>query len=79
MVSRHAGGRPKQLRRCAMGERIEQLAARRGLHLDQVAGEAGIASATLYRILTGDIRSSRLTTVQAIADALKVKLDKLAS
>jgi transcriptional regulator with XRE-family HTH domain len=62
-----------------MGERIEQLAARRGLHLDQVAGEAGIASATLYRILTGDIRSPRLATVQAIAGALKVKLDKLAS
>jgi transcriptional regulator with XRE-family HTH domain len=62
-----------------MGERIEQLAARRGLHLDEVAGEAGIASATLYRILTGDIRSPRLATVQAIADALKVKLDKLAS
>lgn len=79
MVSRHPGGRPRILKRCALGERIEALAVKRGLHIDQVAGEAGIASATLYRILTGDIRSPRLATVKAIADALKVKLDKLAS
>ena len=76
---RHPGGRPRQLKRCPMGQRIEQLAARRGLHLDQVAGSAGIAPATLYRILTGSIRSPRLATIQAIADALRVKLDKLAS
>jgi transcriptional regulator with XRE-family HTH domain len=62
-----------------MGERIEQIAAQRGLHLDEVAGSAGIASATLYRILTGGIRSPRLATVQAIAKALAVKIDKLAS
>jgi transcriptional regulator with XRE-family HTH domain len=79
MVSRHAGGRPKSLKRCAMGERIEQLAARRGLHLDEVAGRSGIASATLYRILTGTIRSPRLATVQAIAKTLAVKIEKLAS
>jgi transcriptional regulator with XRE-family HTH domain len=58
--------------------RIESLAEFRGLHIDEVAGRAGIAKATLYRILTGGIASPRLATVQAIAAALGVKLEKLA-
>lgn len=74
---RHAGGRPREIRRCPLGRKIERLAAGRGLHIDQVAEAAGIARATLYRILTGGIASPRLATVQAIAEALSVKLEKL--
>lgn len=74
---RHAGGRPREIRRCRLGTKIEQLASARGLHIDEVASTAGIARATLYRILTGGIASPRLATVQAIASALGVKLDKL--
>lgn len=74
---RHAGGRPREIRRCELGKKIERLAATRGLHIDEVAASAGIANATLYRILTGGIASPRLATIQAIAAALGVKLEKL--
>lgn len=74
---RHAGGRPREIRRCPLGVKIERLAATRGMHIDQVASAAGIANATLYRILTGGIASPRLATVQSIASALGVKLEKL--
>jgi len=75
---RHAGGRPRTVRRCELGQRIERLAAARGLHLDQVAEAAGISTPGLYRILTGEINSPRLATVKALAAALGVKLEKLA-
>lgn len=74
---RHAGGRPKRLPRTPIGQRIERLADARGLHLDEVADAAGIKFPTLNRILTGRIASPRLETVQAIAKALGVKLEKL--
>lgn len=76
--SRHAGGRPRELRRCELGLKIERLAASRGLHIDQVATAAGISRAGLYQILTGKIRSPRLATVKALATALGVRLEKLA-
>lgn len=74
---RHAGGRPREIRRCPLGRKIERLASDKGLHMDELATAAGIASATLYRILTGGIASPRLATIQAIATALGVKLEKL--
>lgn len=77
-TERHAGGRPRTIRRCALGMKIEHFADNRGMHIDEVAETAGIAKATLYRILTGGIKSPRLATVQAIASALGVKLEKLA-
>lgn len=77
MVSRHPGGRPRQLKRSAIGSRIESLAAGRGLHLDQVADAAGIRLPTLNRIMTGRIASPRIDTVSAIARALRVNVDKL--
>jgi len=76
--TRHPGGRPRTIRRCDLGVRIESLAEFRGLHIDEVAGRAGIAKATLYRILTGGIASPRVSTVKAIAAALGVTLEKLA-
>lgn len=75
---RHSGGRPRTVRRCPLGIKIEKLAADRGMHIDEVASTAGIAKATLYRILTGGIASPRLATVKSLASALGVKLEKLA-
>jgi len=75
---RHAGGRPRTIRRCPLGVKIERFADAAGMHIDQVADAAGISTATLYRILTGGIASPRLATVKAIATALGVKLEKLA-
>lgn len=75
---RHAGGSPRTLRRCELGQRIEQLAHAKGLHLDEVAAKAGITFPTLHRICTGRIKSPKLETVKAIAAALKVKLERLA-
>ena len=74
---RHAGGRPRRLPRTAMGQNIERLAARRGLHLDELAERAGIKGPTLYRILSGRIKSPKTSTVQALAEALGVKLDSI--
>lgn len=76
-TERHAGGRPRTRQRSAFGQKIEQLADRRGLHLDELAEAAGIRGPTLYRILTGEIASPRLSTVQALAAALGVRLEKL--
>lgn len=75
---RHAGGKPRQLDRCPLGQRIERLAGARGLHLDQVASAAGITFPTLHRICTGRIKSPKLETIKAIAAALRVRLDRLA-
>lgn len=77
-AERHPGGRPRTIRRCPLGLKIERLADDRGLHIDEIAKAAGIAKATLYRILTGGIVSPRIATVKAIASALGVKLEKLA-
>jgi transcriptional regulator with XRE-family HTH domain len=77
IVQRHAGGRPRQLPRTKLGRRIEQLATARGLHLDEVADQAGIKGPTLYRILTGRIESPKITTVLALAKVLRVPVDEL--
>ena len=75
---RHAGGRPRTVDRCPLGLTIERLAVRRGIHLDELARSAGISTPSLYRIMTGTIRSPRLATVKAIASALDVGVEKLA-
>lgn len=75
---RHAGGRPRKLKRCPLGQTIEKLAASKGMHLDEVADAAGITFPALHRICTGKIKSPKLETVKAIATALGVKIDRLA-
>lgn len=76
---RHPGGRPRKLRRCPLGVKIERLAADQGMALDEVAKAAHITTAGLYQILTGKIKSPRLATVKALAASLGVKLETLAS
>lgn len=75
--TRHAGGRPRVNDRTPLGQRIERLAERRRLPLDTLADEAGIALPTLYRILSGKIRSPRYITLQALAAVLGTKPEKL--
>lgn len=74
---RHAGGRPKTVRRCPLGVKIERLASHAAMPIDEVAKSAGIANATLYRILTGGIASPRISTIKGIASALGVRVEKL--
>ena len=78
VTERHAGGRPRKVRRCQLGQKIERLAAAKGMHIDEVAEAAGISTPGLYLILTGATRSPRLATIKALAEALGVKLEKLA-
>lgn len=74
---RHPGGRPRTLKRCPLGLKIEQLAAARGMHLDEVAEAAGITFPALHCICTGRTKSPKFETIKAIAAALGVKVDKL--
>jgi DNA-binding Xre family transcriptional regulator len=60
-----------------MGQRIERLAAERGLNLDQLADKAGIRGPTLYRIITGRIESPKASTVLALCNALTVPVGDL--
>jgi len=76
MVSRHPGGRPRILKRSQLGERIEALAVKRGLHLDQVAEGAGVSAPTINRIVTGK-SNPKISTIVALAKTLKVPVDKL--
>ena len=71
------GGRPRTLTRSELGRRIETLAARRGMTLEQLAVAGGLRLSTLYRITTGDTPDPRVSTVQAIAEALGITMDRL--
>jgi len=76
-ADRHAGGRPRTLPYSELGERIVAQANRRGVHLDEIAANAGISYPTLSRIMSGRIASPRMSTVCALADALGLKPEKL--
>ena len=72
-VDRHPGGRPRTREPSRLFVRLEAMARRRGLRLDQLAAKAGVSVATLYNI--GD---PKLSTAKALADALGVTVDRLA-
>jgi DNA-binding phage protein len=69
---RHAGGRPRTRAPSSLFLRIEKLARRRGMRLDEVASKAGLCIATLYNI--GD---PKVSTAKALADALGTTIDRL--
>jgi len=71
--TRHPGGRPRVRQPSAMFQRIQALAKRRGVRLDELAERAGVCVATLYNI--GD---PKVSTAIAIADALGITIDRLA-
>lgn len=74
---RHPGGRPREIRRCPLGKRIEDLAVRQGMTMEQLAAAASIPVSTLYRVTTGETPDPRVSTVQAIATALRITVDRL--
>ncbi len=69
---RHPGGRPRVREASPLYIRVESLAKRRGLRLDELAANAGVSVATLYQL-----RDPRVSTAQAIATALGITIDKL--
>jgi transcriptional regulator with XRE-family HTH domain len=53
-------------------KRIEVIARRRGLHLDELAAAAGVGTSTLYQL-----NNPRVSTAKAIADVLGITVDRL--
>ncbi|NBV47231.1 MAG: XRE family transcriptional regulator [Planctomycetia bacterium] len=74
---RHPGGRPRQNHSCPLGERIESLALKRGMALDQLAAASGLSFTTLHRIRAGRTKNPSVGTLMSLATALGVPLDKL--
>jgi DNA-binding XRE family transcriptional regulator len=71
---RHPGGRPRTREPSALFLRIEEMAKRRGMRLDELADLSGVARATLYQL-----NDPKLSTARAIADALGITIDRLVS
>ena len=76
---RHAVGRPRTATRIDLGKRIESMAARRGWTIEQLAAAGGLTTSTVYRVTTGQTPDPRVSTVQAIAAALGITVDRLLS
>lgn len=74
---KHAGGRPQTSARITLGKRIEAMAARRGWTIEQLAAAGGLSPSTVYRVTTGETPDPKVSTVQAIADALGITIDRL--
>jgi XRE family transcriptional regulator, fatty acid utilization regulator len=75
--SRHVVGRPQKSSRSRLGKRIEEMAARRGWTIEELAAAGGIAPSTVYRVITAETPDPKVSTIQAIASALGVTVDKL--
>jgi transcriptional regulator with XRE-family HTH domain len=72
VAERHVGGRPRTREPSALFLRVQAMAKRRGIPLDELAERAGIRRATIY-----ELSDPRVSTARAIADALGVTLDRL--
>ena len=60
-----------------IGEKIKHWRQKKGLTQNQLAEKAGLTIATIGRIETGIRQGSNITTLQRMADALGISLDKL--
>lgn len=76
MVSRHPGGRPRQMQVCELGKRIERMAAARGWNRSDLAGRAGITPVSMWALCVGKSKP-KFETICKIADALGVPVTKL--
>jgi len=72
--ARHPGGRPRTVTLSPLGERIEGMAASRGLTREQLAETAGLSATGLWSILTGRTRP-KLSTAAKLSAALGVPVD----
>lgn len=68
----HSGGRPRSREASPLFLRVQSMAKRRGLKLNEVASAAGIRLATIY-----ELHDPRVSTARAIATALGVSLERL--
>jgi hypothetical protein len=74
--TRSKAGRPRSTEICDFGKRLESLAAKRGMDRRQLAKEAGVTYAGLWKLLVG--RSSpSLSTAVKLSKALHVPVDRL--
>ena len=69
---RHPGGRPRTREPSPLFLRVEEMAKRRGIGLDELADIAGLRRATIY-----ELNDPKVSTARAIAEALGVTLDRL--
>jgi transcriptional regulator with XRE-family HTH domain len=69
---RHPGGRPRTREASALFLRVEAMAKRRGIHLDELAERAGLSRTVFYTL-----KDPKVSTARAIADALGITLDRL--
>ena len=60
-----------------IGEKIKHWRQKKGLTQNQLAEKAGLTIATIGRIETGIRQGTNITTLQRMADALGISLDKL--
>lgn len=75
---RGPGGRPRTWDApSSCGQTILRLAARRGLHLDQVAAVAGVSRACVYGIVSGRTTDPKLSVAYRLASALGVRVEKV--
>lgn len=70
-------GRPREWTPTPLGARIEAVAAKRGMSIDELSTAAGIDKVSLYRVLSGKTPDPRLSTVLAIATALRTPISRL--
>jgi len=73
---RHPGGRPRQVKLCPWGERVESLAAKKGWARRDLAERAGITTVSLWALLVGKSKP-KFETICRLADALGVPVTKL--
>jgi len=60
-----------------IGEKIKHWRQKKGLTQNQLAEKAGLTIATIGRIEAGIRQGTNITTLQRIAEALGISLDKL--
>lgn len=66
-------GRPRTTERSPAFYLVDELASKRGMTIEALAAAAGIHSTTLYAL-----RDPKVSTVRKLADALGMKIGKLA-
>ena len=76
-AKKHAGGRPRTLPVCQLGQTIESLARRRGMTRNDLARATGLSAVTLHTICTGRVREPKASTLAMIAAALNVSVTRL--
>lgn len=73
---RHAGGRPRQIKVCVWGKKLDALAEAKGWTRRDLADRAGITTVSLWALCVGKSKP-KFETICKLADALGVQVTKL--